>query len=127
MKIGRRTVGVGEEAGHVAPGDLSRLEAPLLVVASTGDRIAPPRSVHAGWRAAGSATRKYVLFGDSRNDPARSTVFGHNDLMCSRTALEQVWPLVADWLETDEAELNAAQVAAPTDAGAACPASSPSP
>ncbi len=126
LKLGRQTVGAAEHEGHVAPGDLGRLQAPLLVLASTGDRIAPPRSVEAGWELAGSRQKKYVLLGDPRNEWAGSPVFGHNDLMCSRAALDCVWPMVADWLEADEAGLDADEATSP-DAGAECSDSSPTP
>jgi pimeloyl-ACP methyl ester carboxylesterase len=121
LKLGRQTVGAAQDEGHFAPGDLQRLKAPLLVLASAGDRIAPPKSVRPGWVLAGSSTRKYVLFGDGRNEGPPSPVFGHNDLMCSRAALDHVWPRIARWLEADEAEL--ADAAA--DAGAECPTSLP--
>lgn len=99
LKVGRRTVATDSDAAHMAPGDLGRLVAPLLVVASSGDLIAPPASVLPGWEGAGSSRRKSVLFGGQRNEDPSSPVFGHNDLMCSRAALEHVWPQVVDWLE----------------------------
>lgn len=126
LKLGRQTVGGGEHEGHVAPGDLGRLTTPLLVLASTGDRIAPAKSVKPGWELAGSQLKRYVLFGGPRNEAPPSPVFGHNDLMCSRAALEHVWPIVAEWLEADEATLGATPAGPSTDAGATCSDSPPS-
>lgn len=127
LKLGRQTVAAGEHEGHVAPGDFGQLRVPLLVLASTGDRIAPPKSVRPGWELAGSRAKRYVLFGEPRNESAPSPVFGHNDLMCSRASLECVWPLVAKWLEEEEEALVEPGAAPSTDAGARCSDSPPSP
>jgi polyhydroxyalkanoate synthase len=120
LKVGRRVVGDG--AGDPAPGTLDRLTAPLLVIASTGDRIAPPRSVKPAWELAASRPKEYLLLGGGDGPE-----FGHNDLMCSREALKRVWPRVAGWLEDDDDTLRARPPEASNDPGTECPTSPPSP
>lgn len=106
LKERRWGVALGEPGNDLAPGDLADLDVPHLAFASTGDLIAPPKTVRPAWARSGGRPKRYVLFGAP--DPGLPRpVFGHNDLMCSAEALAHVWPLAARWLEEDPASLHA--------------------
>ena len=68
---------------------------PFLLLASTADHMAPPDSVQLAYDKLGSSDKSIVCFGTSTN----LTRFGHGDIVLSRKAKEQVYPLVAEWLE----------------------------
>jgi len=86
------------------PGGFRKLVAPLLVVASTGDRLVLPRSSRAAFDRAASPRKLWRLFGDP-TQPA-GPWFGHNDLICSAAAVQSVYPLVREWLEREEPDLD---------------------
>ncbi len=106
LKEQRGGVALGEPGNELAPGDLAELDVPHLAFASTGDLIAPPKTVRPAWARSGGHPKRYVLFGAP--EPGIPTPrFGHNDLMCSAEALQHVWPMVAVWLEGDRTSLDA--------------------
>lgn len=63
------------------------LDRPLLVIAGTEDKVAPPESV----RPAYERSR-------SRNKTYRAFPFGHIDLVVGKEATRTVWPLIRTWL-----------------------------
>ncbi len=74
---------------------MSRVGAPLLVVAGTVDQIAPPWAVRPAWEKAGAADKTFLKLGrgwGQRND------YGHTDLLVGDWAFEEVFPTVKDWL-----------------------------
>jgi oxygen-independent coproporphyrinogen-3 oxidase len=74
----------------------SRLRLPLLFIAGTGDRrFAPPSACRGLFDLTGSPDR---LFIEAGIDTGFSRDFGHADLIVSRAAQREIWPLVADWL-----------------------------
>lgn len=64
-----------------------RLDRPLLVVAGTHDRLAPPASVKPAYDQSRSRDKKYRAF-----------PLGHIDLIVGKSAPTTVWPLIRDWL-----------------------------
>jgi predicted alpha/beta hydrolase len=77
----------------VALGDL-RL--PVLMVAGTGDhRFAPPDACRGLFELIGSPDR---LFVEAGRDTGFSRDYGHVELIVSRDARREIWPLLADWL-----------------------------
>ena len=82
------------------PSGLAALEAPLLIVASESDRIAPPGAVELAFERAGSEQAAYVCLG-SPSEGANSPSFGHCDLASGTAATTWVLPLLADWFESD--------------------------
>jgi pimeloyl-ACP methyl ester carboxylesterase len=63
------------------------LDRPLLVIAGTEDRLAPPESVRPAYVASRSRDKTY-----------RAWPLGHLDLVMGREATRTVWPLVRAWL-----------------------------
>jgi hypothetical protein len=105
LKLKRASVGPDDpDDPGPQPGGFRRLTAPLLVVASVGDRVVLPRSSRPAFDRAASPRKLWRLHGD----PTQSDEpwFGHNDLICSAAALRRVYPLVRAWLERDEPDLD---------------------
>jgi polyhydroxyalkanoate synthase subunit PhaC len=63
------------------------LDRPLLVVAGTGDTLAPPGSVAPAFEASRSSDKTY-----------REFPLGHIDLLVGKGAPQTVWPLVHTWM-----------------------------
>ncbi|HSK20969.1 MAG TPA: alpha/beta fold hydrolase [Longimicrobiales bacterium] len=75
---------------------LTRLRLPLLFIAGSGDRrFAPPAACRGLFDLAGSPDR---LFIEAGIDTGFSRDYGHADLIVSRDARREIWPLLADWL-----------------------------
>jgi oxygen-independent coproporphyrinogen-3 oxidase len=73
-----------------------RLELPLLFIAGTGDRRwAPPDACRGLFDLAGSRDR---LFIEAGIDTGFSRNYSHVDIIVSREARDEIWPLLADWL-----------------------------
>jgi poly(3-hydroxyalkanoate) synthetase len=64
------------------------LQRPVLVVAGTHDRLAPPESVRPAFDRSRSPDKTY-----------REFPLGHVDLVIGRAAPLTVWPLVRDWMD----------------------------
>lgn len=63
------------------------LDRPLLVVAGTEDKLAPPASVKPAYVQSRSTDKTYRAF-----------PFGHIDLVVGKEATRTVWPLIRNWL-----------------------------
>lgn len=75
---------------------LARLRLPLLFIAGSGDhRFAPPDACRGLFDLTRSSDR---LFIEAGRDTGFSRDFGHVDLIISREAQREIWPLLADWL-----------------------------
>jgi predicted alpha/beta hydrolase len=75
---------------------LATVRTPLLFLAGAADtRFAPPDAVAGLHDIVGSAHRRFVRAG--RNS-GFSRDYGHVDLIASRAAQAEVWPLMIDWL-----------------------------
>jgi hypothetical protein len=78
-------------------GELLRdLELPVLFVAGMGDRFwAPPPACRGLFDLVGSPDKTYLLCG---RHAGFSRDFGHADMVTSRAARTEIWPLLANWL-----------------------------
>lgn len=75
---------------------LARLRLPLLFIAGSGDhRFAPPDACRGLFDLTRSPDR---LFIEAGRDTGFSRDYGHVDLIVSREAQREIWPLLADWL-----------------------------
>lgn len=63
------------------------LDRPLLVVAGTEDKLAPPASVRPAYERSRASDKTYRAF-----------PYGHIDLVVGKEATTTVWPLVRNWL-----------------------------
>ena len=63
------------------------LDRPLLVVAGSEDKLAPPASVRPAYERSRSRDKTYRTF-----------PFGHIDLVVGKEATRTVWPLLRNWL-----------------------------
>ena len=63
------------------------LDRPLLVVAGSEDKLAPPASVRPAYERSRSRDKTYRTF-----------PFGHIDLVVGKEATRTVWPLIRNWL-----------------------------
>ncbi len=75
---------------------LPRVRIPLLAVGGDGDPLlAPPAAVRGLAERFGSADRTVVIAG---RDTGFAADYGHADLLVSRSAREEIWPLLLGWL-----------------------------
>jgi predicted alpha/beta hydrolase len=75
---------------------LARLHVPLLFIAGEGDtRFAPPPACLGLFDRVGSLDRRFVL---ASRDAGYLRDYGHVDLLVSREAREEIWPLMIRWL-----------------------------
>lgn len=74
---------------------LRRVQLPVLAVGATGDRQDPPDACKALLDQFGSSQRQWLCLGRASGF---SEDFGHVEMLVSRAAQEEVWPLLADWL-----------------------------
>lgn len=81
---------------------LDAVEVPLLALAGAGDRwLAPPEAVRDLARRFGSEDRTLVLAGTRQGFREE---YGHAELIVSRNARQEIWPLLRDWLEARAGE-----------------------
>jgi len=100
--------GIEEEAEGVEIGGLARLQAPLLVISGSLDRIAPPTAVEPAFDRAGSPEAAYICLGAAAGGPDNPR-FGHCDLASSAAAIRCVVPLLANWFENTRPHAPSAQ------------------
>ncbi len=92
------------EAGTIVSADgrkdytagLAEVTIPALVIAGRVDHIAPAWTVRAGHDALGSDDKTWVVLGEGwgqHND------YGHADLMLGDWAEDEVFPVIADWID----------------------------
>jgi predicted alpha/beta hydrolase len=75
---------------------LARVTTPLFFIAGAGDhRFAPPHATRALHDVATAAPRRWVLAG---RETGFAADYDHADLIVSRTARAEIWPLLLDWL-----------------------------
>jgi pimeloyl-ACP methyl ester carboxylesterase len=74
---------------------LARCTQPALLVAAAADRIAPPPVVERAGRAWGGSAEVWVVGVAS----SACCDYGHSDLLFGRNAPEEVFPIIARWLE----------------------------
>ncbi|PTU73659.1 alpha/beta fold hydrolase [Pseudomonas mangrovi] len=76
---------------------LREVAVPLFAVAGAGDRQDPPAQCYKLFEQFGSAQRTWLCLG---RDAGFSCDFGHVDMLVSRAAEQEVWPLLAQWLNS---------------------------
>lgn len=75
---------------------LVRLDLPVLFVAGAGDRLfAPPEACRGLFDLVGSPDKTFLLCG---RHSGFSRDFGHVDLVVSREAQAELWPLILQWI-----------------------------
>ncbi len=74
---------------------LSEVRVPVLAVAAQGDRQDPARACRKLLEQFGSPVREFVCLGKQQGF---SSDFGHVEMLVSRPAQGEVWPLVERWL-----------------------------
>jgi predicted alpha/beta hydrolase len=86
---------VGDDGTDYAAA-FAALHTPLLVMAGAGDhRFAPPHAIEALYDLVGADTKEFVLAG---RDSGFSRDYSHVDLIVSRAARTEIWPLMLAWL-----------------------------
>jgi pimeloyl-ACP methyl ester carboxylesterase len=75
---------------------LDRVRVPILLVAGEGDVLAPMESMVETYEAVGSPDKTLARFGKAEGHQAD---YGHCDLVWSRHAPDEVFPVIADWLD----------------------------
>jgi pimeloyl-ACP methyl ester carboxylesterase len=72
------------------------LQLPLLVMGGSKDRLAPAEGAKKQFELAGSPDKTLVIFGRENGDRHE---YGHGDLVFGHAAPEEVYPVIARWLE----------------------------
>jgi pimeloyl-ACP methyl ester carboxylesterase len=75
---------------------LERIKVPLLVVAGSRDRLTPPADLQRLVSRAGSDDKRYVEAGHAGGFAHE---YSHVDLVLGRHAPDEIYPLLADWLD----------------------------
>lgn len=89
----------GEQAGDVPTGArLANLAAPLLCIAGGMDGVAPPKACRALFYRAGSETKTWHMLGPSLDGHREQGLLGHVDLLTSRRAEVETWPVLRAFL-----------------------------
>ncbi|WPO98532.1 alpha/beta hydrolase [Pseudomonas sp. HR96] len=83
------------EKGNDWLAGLGQVDLPLWVVAAEGDRQAPVWACHELYEQFGSQTRESLVLGRKHGF---TEDFGHVEMLVSKAAQTEVWPLVGRWL-----------------------------
>lgn len=75
---------------------LAQVTVPVLCIAGSVDRMAPPDSVAAAYERLGSQDKTLVVFGSGSGHAAE---YGHADLVFGRSAPREVYRVLSGWLE----------------------------
>jgi len=75
---------------------LAEVRVPLLVVAGRADALAPPWVVRPAYEALGTDEKKWWVAGEVNGAQAD---YSHMDLLLGERCADEVWPVVAEWLE----------------------------
>lgn len=81
---------------------LSEVQVPVLAVAAAGDDQDPAWACRKLYEQFGSEQRQFVCLG---RDQGFTEDFGHVEMLVSKGAQTQVWPLVASWLRDQSVPL----------------------
>lgn len=74
---------------------LATARIPVLAVSAEGDRQDPPAACERLLRQFGSASREHLCLGPRAGF---SSSFGHVEMLISKAAQREVWPVLTDWL-----------------------------
>lgn len=80
-------------------GNLGKIQTPTLLVAGEGDIMADVPSMKSTYTLLGSPDKSLVSFGRAHG---HAHDYGHCDLVWSRHAPREIFPAVADWLDTHQ-------------------------
>ena len=83
---------------------LATVRIPVLAVSAEGDRQDPPAACERLLRQFGSACREHLCLGPLNGF---SSPFGHVEMLISKTAQREVWPVLTDWLQRQVIESRA--------------------
>ena len=101
---------------------LGEVRVPTLLVAGAGDLISDVPSTRLTFEALGSPDKTLVIFGKANGHVAD---YGHCDLVWSRHAPEEVFPVVVDWLDRRQPGVQASPQVAPSGQASSAAAASP--
>lgn len=87
-------------------GGLADVQVPVLAVSASGDHQDPTWACRKLFDQVGSAHKQFVCLG---REQGFSDDFGHVEMLVSKAAQAEVWPLVVRWLEEQCAPLPASQ------------------
>ena len=76
---------------------LKQLQVPMLCVAAAGDHQDPPWACRELFEQIGSEHKEFLILG---RDTGYTEDFDHVQMLVSRAAQAQVWPQIADWLNS---------------------------
>ena len=82
------------EAPYDFESKLSQIEVPVLAVAGSGDRVAPPRAVF----AAAQRMRSMARFHEVGVGSGARVDYGHIDLLLGRHSSEEVFPVLMEFM-----------------------------
>jgi pimeloyl-ACP methyl ester carboxylesterase len=85
---------------------LADVQVPVLAVSASGDHQDPTWACRKLFDQVGSAHKQFVCLG---REQGFSDDFGHVEMLVSKAAQAEVWPLVVRWLEEQCASLPASQ------------------
>lgn len=85
---------------------LAQMRVPLLGVAAAADPQDPAWACHKLVEQCGAAPRQFLLLG---KDKGFSSDFGHIEMLVSKEAQREVWPLVEQWLQHQQLPVKCAE------------------
>lgn len=87
---------VDRRTGFVLRYNLHKVKKPILVIAGSGDNLASPHNVYPFYSLTSSQDKTWVEFG-TKNGFSHN--YGHGDILLGDHAYDEVFSVIADWLE----------------------------
>lgn len=81
---------------HSYKSNLRDIRVPVVVLAGSVDKLTPPHDLQYIFDQLSSVDKRFVLVGRNQGFSAD---YGHVDLVLGRRAPDEIFPLIADWLE----------------------------
>jgi len=75
---------------------LGRVRVPMLLLAGKGDNMVPPGVVVAAMKRVGSTDKQWIHLAKANKFSAD---YGHCDMIWGKNAPQEVFPIIADWLD----------------------------
>ena len=76
---------------------MSRIQVPMLIIAGTGDLLTPVEDLRSVYESIGSKDKSLLLCGKAQGFSAD---YGHVDLILGVNARREIYPHIADWIES---------------------------
>lgn len=92
------------EKGNDWLAGLAQVDVPLWAVAAEGDRQSPAEACHQLYEQFGSQSRQWLVLGPKHGF---TEDFGHVEMLVSKAAQTEVWPLVGRWLNSQHVQSTA--------------------